>query len=207
MHVRVRLARHLALRPTSPVSQVEIVRRQDHRAADMLPAPPRGLHPRLCPLPDQFALEFREGREHAEDQPPLRARRVDGGPFAGQHLQADAPRLQVIHNPHQLRHRAAQPVQLPDVQHVARLAGGEGGDKAGTVRRHARIAGLHARRRSRQPAARPVAGRGSDLPWRRGHSRFSWPELCAYPYARSSPIFSKAYRGGIQVRAACTRAP
>ena len=62
----------------------------------------RRLHPRHGALRDQFPLEFGHHRENAEDHPALRVRRIDGRPFAGQHLQADVPALQVRRDHHEI---------------------------------------------------------------------------------------------------------
>src|SRR3954469_21522456 len=98
--------------------QVKLFRRQSARPAHTLSAPPGRPYPRLGSFADQLALELGKGGEHAKDQPPLRARRVDRCTLAGQHFEADPAPLQIIDDADQLRHGPAKLVELPDMEHI-----------------------------------------------------------------------------------------
>lgn len=71
----------------------------------------------LSALADQFALEFGQRREQIEHEPPLRVGGVDR---IVQAEQADLALHQVARQFDQVLERAAQAVDLPDDEHIAR---------------------------------------------------------------------------------------
>ena len=72
-------------------------------------------------LGDQFALEFGQRREDAEDQAAVGGAGVDLGAGASEHAQADTTGAQFVHGSHQMFQVASEAVELPDDEGVARL--------------------------------------------------------------------------------------
>jgi hypothetical protein len=84
-------------------------RREQGLTAKVLAAPPGRVDAFARAFADQLALEFREGREYAENQSAFRPCRVDCSTVARQHLDADTAHTQLVDNADQFRHRAAEP--------------------------------------------------------------------------------------------------
>jgi hypothetical protein len=97
---------------------VELLRRQRPRPAALATALPRRRQACKRALPYPVRLKFRQRRENPEHQPPGGAGRVDP---AGQHPQPDATPLQRAHGLDEVLQGAAEAVELPDHEHVARL--------------------------------------------------------------------------------------
>ena len=72
---------------------------------------------------DQVALELGKRCKDAEDESASPGRGID---IPGQHLQTDAPLLQIADQPHNVRQGTADPVQLPHNQSVALSRGVDG---------------------------------------------------------------------------------
>ena len=81
-------------------------------------------------LQNQVALELGQGGEDAEHQPARGDGRVDA---AGEHLEADAPLLQAVHQLDDVPERAADPVELPDHEGVALPRHVQGTGEAGAA--------------------------------------------------------------------------
>ena len=72
-------------------------------------------------LDDERPLELGQGRKDPEHQFAGGSRGVDHGALAGEHLQADATRRQVVYQVDQVMQVAAEPVQFPGDDAVFRL--------------------------------------------------------------------------------------
>ena len=96
------------------------------------PAAPgaRGFEARPGALADEVALELGQGGEDVEDQLAARRRGVD---MLLQAFEADAARVEGVDGIDQVREGAAEPVELPDDESVARAEVVQGGFQAGAV--------------------------------------------------------------------------
>ena len=81
---------------------------------------PRGREPGQGAFADQLPLELGQRREDAEHEADGRRGGVDLRALPGEHPQAHAAGRQVLHGVDQVGEGAAQAVELPDDEHVAR---------------------------------------------------------------------------------------
>jgi hypothetical protein len=88
----------------------------------MHPALPCCGHPSPGAFADQFALELSEGGEDGEDHPPLGPCGVNTCALAGEDLQADAARGQLLGNADEIDEASPEPIQLPRHQNIALTA-------------------------------------------------------------------------------------
>jgi|GEM_PF-3908060 len=90
-----------------------------------------GLHPGLCPFPDQGAFKFRQSAHNAEDE---RTPRHGGVDILGQGLKPGPGFADAVDHDDELTEGASETIQLPDGQHIT-----------GTERGEARTGGLRPR--------------------------------------------------------------
>jgi hypothetical protein len=88
-------------------------------ASAVAPAGARGGESRDRALPDQLALELGERREDAEHQLAGGGRGVDRGALPGEHPQADAACIEVVHDVDEVTQVAAESIEFPDDEGVA----------------------------------------------------------------------------------------
>ena len=84
------------------------------------PLRPRGREPGQGAFADQLPLELGQRREDAEHEAPCGGGGVDLRALPGEHPQAHAAGRQVLHGVDQVGEIAAEAVELPDDEHVAR---------------------------------------------------------------------------------------
>ena len=84
------------------------------------PLRPRGREPGQGAFADQLPLELGQRREDAEHEADGRRGGVDLRALPGEHPQAHAAGRQVLHGVDQVGEDAAEAVELPDDEHVAR---------------------------------------------------------------------------------------
>ena len=113
----------LGTQPAFPIQRFGRVRRRfslagkAFRAASQAPSGPCGRQPRLGALANDLAFEFGQGRKHVKDQSPLGCGGVDRVIEA---LQADLTGHQVRDDREQMCEGAAEPIEFPDDQDIAR---------------------------------------------------------------------------------------
>jgi hypothetical protein len=121
-----------------PMRHVELFWRQGARRANTLSAPPGDPHPCLF----RSRINSRSNSAKAANTPRLNrpsGRVVSMAAHSPVSIfEVDTAPLQIINNADQLRHGPAKSVELPDVEHIAGLAGRKGVDQAGPMRRGAR---------------------------------------------------------------------
>src|SRR4051812_16011021 len=91
------------------------------------PTPSRCCQPCIDPFPDQGPLVLGERPEEIVEELAMRGRGVD--PFR-EGAEGHPPPLQVIQDANKVRERAAEPVELPDHQHIACTQPSEAGFQA-----------------------------------------------------------------------------
>lgn len=122
----------------------------DNRLSPALPPTCGGSgQPGLGALADQVALELAQRAEDVEDEPSARRGGVDA---FGQRPEADATRFQRGDCLDEVWHRAPEPIQTPDGQHVAGAQVGQRISQAGPE--GLQVASLLAERCTRRCAAR-----------------------------------------------------
>ena len=93
-------------------------------SANVLPPwRPRGREPGQGAFADQLPLELGQRRKDAEHEAPGGGGGVDLRALPGEHPQAHAAGRQVLHGVDQVGEGAAEAVELPDDEHVARPQG------------------------------------------------------------------------------------
>ena len=84
------------------------------------PLRPRGREPGQGAFADQLPLELGQRREDAEHEAAGRRGGVDLRTLPGEHPQAHAAGRQVLHGVDQVSEGAAEAVEFPDNEHIAR---------------------------------------------------------------------------------------
>src|SRR4051794_16725647 len=99
-----------------PIGQRNLVGIQGFGPAAQPPPRSGSFEPCLCPFPDEVPLEFRQGAEDLEDEPPPAGCRID---CLLEALKADALLLEVSDEVDEVAKGPTQPIQAPDDQRIA----------------------------------------------------------------------------------------
>ena len=138
--------------PHHPSGMGDLFPRQLAGTAEMWPTPPGRLHPSLRALGNQGALKCGAGSHDMKHQLAPGRGRVDR---FRERLEAHPLHPQGMHQTHQVRHRATEPIQPPDHQHIAWGERRQRGIQPGT---------LHLRTREPRVVENPrAAGRGEGV--------------------------------------------
>ena len=168
--------------PHHPSGMGDLFPRQLAGTAEMWPTPPGRLHPSLRALGNQGALKCGAGSHDMKHQLAPGRGRVDR--FRAR-LEAHPLHPQGMHQTHQVRHRATEPIQPPDHQHIAWGERRQRGIQPGT---------LHLRTREPRVVENPRAAGGgaTGRPWTRVHTRWAYAAssvVCVRPSAPFAPAF------------------
>ena len=88
-----------------------------------------GLHPRLCPFPDQGAFKFRQSAHDVKDEPTPRRCRVYS---LRERLKPGPGFSYAVDHDDELTKRAPEAIQFPDGQHIPGPERGQSGGEART---------------------------------------------------------------------------
>src|SRR3954447_7131042 len=99
-----------------PIGQHNLVGIQGFGPAAQPPPRSGSFEPCLCPFPDEVPLEFRQGAEDLEDEPPPAGCRID---CLLEALKADLAVVELSDAGNEFFQSPSKPIQLPDDQGIS----------------------------------------------------------------------------------------